>query len=239
MNAKLALAAALVVALPATAYAEPLNANTVVEGHSVFVSLSPDGSSLAAVAGSVYCQVLWFNDQVLFREPAGSSGLCGDAGFVYAYPTEAPDPRGNPTLKPTGRAWDFADPNAAGWHVVEYTYQQLQVEVVQNLGLPTILGEELGLSHLAFTTWVVEAASTPIHDPTLNAEYNFVILVDTSKVLLTQPGGTTHDGTPGNVQGGNSHDATDLTRPQYQPYPHQHNKSFVSLSLGDAPPQWA
>lgn len=235
-NVKIALAAALMVLPPTAIAAEPFGTTSVVEGHTVFVSLTPEGSDLAAVAGDVQCQVLWFNDQVLFRVPVGTSGLCGDAAFVYAYPSAAPDPRGNPTLKPTGRAWDFSDPNGAPWHVVEYGYKQVQVSVEQHLGLPDFLVENVTISQFDYLTWVVEAGP-PVRDPTLNQDYNFVLLVDTSKILLTQEDAEVHDGTPGNVAGGNSHDATDLTRPQYR-YPHQHDQSWVSLGLGHAPPMW-
>lgn len=235
MKTKLALAAAIVL-IPATAYAEPLGATSVVEGHTVFVNLAPEGSDLAAIAGSVQCQVLWFNDQVLFRVPAGASGLCGDARFVYAYPGMAPDPRGNPTLRPTGRVWDFADPNGAPWHVVEYGYKQLEVTVNQYLGLPDFLVENVTVGQLDYTAWVVEAGPA-VHDPTLNQDYNFVLLVDTGKIVLTQEEGIEHDGTPGDIASGNSHDATDLTKPQFR-WPHQHDQSWVTLALGDTPPMW-
>lgn len=234
MKAKLALAAALVL-LPATAYAQPISATQVVEGHTVFVNLSPDGSDLAAIAGSVECQVLWFNDQVLFRVPAGTSGLCGDARFVYAYPSNAPDPRGNPTLKPTGMVWDFTDPNGAPWHVAEYHYKQLSVQVNQNLGLPHFVAENVTVEQFEYTAWIVEAGPS-IREPTLNSDYNFVILVDTGKILLTQRDGVVHDGTPGGVADGNSHDATKLD--EAHRFPHTHDKSWVTLALGDPPPLW-
>jgi hypothetical protein len=235
MNAKIVLAVALAIAAPATAYASPFDATQVVEGHTVFVNLSPEGSDLAAIAGSVQCQVLWFNDEVLFRVPAGTSGLCGDARFVYAYASNAPDPRGNPTLRPTGQVWDFVDPNGAPWHVVEYGYKQVSVVVNQNLGLPDFIAENITLEQLDYTTWIVEAGP-PIHEPTLKADYNFVLLVDTSKILLTKDDGVMHDGTPGNRAGGNSHDATDLD--EEHRFPHYHDASWVTLSLGDAPPLW-
>ena len=234
MKLKIALAAALVLLTPVAAATQPLSATQVVEGHTVFVQMSPQGSDLAAVAGSVQCQVLWFNDQVLFRVPAGSSGLCGDARFVYAYPANAPDPRGNPTLKPTGLVWDFTDPNGASWHVAEYEYRQLQVTVNQNLIVPHFIGENITIEQFNYTTWIVEAGPSTF-EPTLNQDYNFVLLVDTAKVLMTEPDGVYHDGTPGNVGGGNSHDNTRLDR---HTTPHHHDKSWVTLALGDAPPLW-
>lgn len=235
MNLKIALAAALVL-VPATAIAEPIGTTPIVEGHTIFVNLAPEGSDLAAIAGSVECQVLWFDDQILFQVPVGESGLCGDANFVYAYPGTAPDPRGNPTLKPTGMVWDFVDPNGAPWHVAEYTYKQLEVTVNQYLGLPDFLVENVTVGQMDYYAWVVEAGPS-IRDPTVNQDYNFVLLVDTSKILLTQEDGVEHDGTPGGVADGNSHDATDLTKPQF-PWPHQHDKSWVTISLGDTPPMW-
>lgn len=222
-----ALAAAL--ALPGAAAAEPLSSVAVVEGHTVFVHLSPGGSDLAAIAGSVMCQVLWFNDQVLFRAPAGSTGLCGDARFVYAYPGNAPDPRGNPTLRPTGRTWDFADPNGAPWHVVEYEYKQLHVQVNQNLGLPNFVSENITIEQFNYTAWLVEVGPS-VRDPTLNEDYNFVLLVDTGKVLLTERDATVHNGA-GEPALGNSHGPSDP--------PHRHDRSWVTLALGDTPPLWS
>jgi hypothetical protein len=229
----LALAAALTLVPVATA-AQPLGAQSVVEGHTVFAHLTPDGGDLAAVAGSVQCQVLWFNDQVLFRVPAGTTGMCGDARFVYAYPANAPDPRGNPTLNPTGRQWDFTDPNGAPWHVVEYDYRQLSVRVNQNLGLPDFVGENITLEQFNYTAWIVESGA-PIRDPTIDEDYNFVVLVDTSRILLTEHDALEHDGTPGGVEQGNSHDNTRLGTYSSS---HKHDRSYVTLGLGDAPPAW-
>ncbi|HEV8359946.1 MAG TPA: hypothetical protein VGR28_05745 [Candidatus Thermoplasmatota archaeon] len=234
MKLKIALAAALMV-LPVAAAAEPFAATPVVEGHTVFVRLAPEGSDLAAIAGSVECQVKWFDDQILFRVPAGTTGMCGDARFIYAYPGNAPDPRGNPTLERTDRMWDFTDPNGMPWHVVEYAYMQLQVAVNQNLMLPDFLGENITLEQFNYTAWVVEAGPS-MHEPSINEDYNFVLLVDTSKVLLTQPDGVAHDGTPGGRENGNSHDNT---RVGGYTAAHTHDKSWVTLGLGDTPPDWS
>jgi hypothetical protein len=220
MNLKIALAAALVV-LPVAAAAPSISATQVVEGHTTFVALAPEGSDLAAIAGSVDCEVKWFDGQVLFRASAGTTGMCGDARFVYAYPAGAPDPRGNPTLRATQRVWDFADPNAAGWHVAEYEYRQLELDVSQDLGLPEdALASESTVAELPFLAWVVETGPA-VHDATIDEDYNFVVIVDTSKLLLREPDAL--DGVP---------------RIAGAPVPRSEGRSYVTLALGDPPPEW-
>lgn len=234
MKLKIALAAALML-LPAAAAAQPLTAVQVVEGHTVFVHLTPDGSTLAAVAGSVECEVKWFNDAVLFRVPAGTTGMCGDHRFIYAYPAGAPDPRQNPTLQPTERVWDFIDPNGAPWHVVEYQYQQLQVQVNQNLGLPDFLGENMTLEQVNYTAWVVEAGPS-VYEPTLKEDYNFVLLVDTAKMRVSRtPAMGVDDPTPPQAPDPRSFGATTGRTPAGEAT----GKTWVTLALGETPPWYS
>ncbi|MCA1813710.1 MAG: hypothetical protein LC624_07140 [Halobacteriales archaeon] len=239
MNLKVALILAALAATPLAAAADSNpHAQNVVAGHTVFAELTPDGSSFAAIAGSVQCQVLWFNDQVLFRVPAGTTGMCGDARFVYAYPAGAPDPRGNPTLAPTGRAWDFTDPNGAGWHVAEYQYRQLDITLHQDLGLPDYIGSDLRADQTNHTAWVVEAGQ-PIRDPTILRDYNFVVLVDTAKLVVAEDNTVLPD-----PQAAVPLNATSAAGVPAQPRAPDGvapagSGSYVTLSLGDAPAGWS
>jgi len=235
MNGKLIALALAILALPVAA-AQPLSTTSAVEGHTVFARVDPGGSSFAAIAGIVECQVVWFNNQVLFQVDPGTTGMCGDARYIYAYPSHAPDPRGNPTLESTGRMWDFSDPNGASWHVAEFRYQQLDVSVDQHLGLPDALPDGVGTDQAGFVTWVVETGPR-VYDPTLQDYYNFVTLVDTSKVVLGEPGDLPQGGTPDAPAGapdtpvtgsGSSHASAS-----------QSSRSFVTLSLGGPPTGWA
>jgi hypothetical protein len=187
------------------------------------------------VAGIVLCLVLWFNDLVLFRVPAGTTGMCGESRFVYAYPAGAPDPRGNPTLLPSGRSWDFADPNAGQWHVVEYTYRQLDVAVHQDLGLPDFLGEDVRTEQTNHTAWIVEAGE-PIRDPTLHEDYNFVVLLDTTKLVAAEDNTLVPDPRPSvplNLTAPGPH------APQAPDNLDADSGKYATLALGDEPPRWS
>lgn len=236
MQRKLIVLAAALAVMPVAAAAQtPISSNQVVEGHTVFAQLVPDSGDLAAIAGSVQCQVLWFNNQVLFRVPAGTTSLCGDASFVYAYPAGAPDPRGNPTLRPTGRVWDFTDPNGAPWHVAEYAYNQLDLAVNQDMGLPDFVSDNATLRQLNYTAWVVETGP-PIHDPTIQQDYNFVVLVDMTKLTVRQGGSGAPDvHSPVDAQTGGTGGSTRPTQTgQGGP-----GTGYVTLSLGGQPPAWS
>lgn len=233
----LLVAGAIVVPI---ASASPIASKSAVEGHTSYVEIVIDETPtvrLAAVAGIVSCRVtasvLWFNDQELFKLPATQTCLQGKR-FVYATETLSPDPRGNPTLNRTGVFYDFVDPNGQPWHVVEYTYHQANVKVSGVLD-PQVLMYGVDLSVKRYLTYVVEIGATT-RDPTINKDYNFVNVVDLAKFLTTCNDCETHDGNPGGIENGNSHN-------QYSPveehlFPHKHDKVDVDVYLGTQPPNY-
>jgi hypothetical protein len=233
----LLVAGAIVVPI---ASANPIASRSAVEGHTTYVDIVIDETptiSLGAVAGSVTCRVtaniLWFNDQELFRLPPTANCL-GSKRFVYASEHLTPDPRGNPTLNRSGLYFDFTDPNGIPWHVVEYTYSQASVRANGVLD-PQVLLFGLDLQVKRYYTYVVEIGPMT-RDPTINKDYNFVDVVDLGKFLTTCDGCETHNGSPGAVENGNSHN-------QYSAYeehlfPHNHDKVDVDMSLGEQPPNY-
>lgn len=250
---------ALAIALLLAPTGAVLGANTVEEGqsvehHTTFVEIvvdedEDDKLGYGAVAGIVRCEatnafdnaVLWFNDEVLFRKgKQGPQSAClAEREITHAWLTEddAPDPRENPSLRPTGVVFDFTDPNGQHWTVTEYRYHVVYAvrdettEVhVGDVGA-TVTGEA-DVRKVQFYTWVVEIGEKTT-DPTIREEYNFVNVVDFDKLRLGPEGETTHDGTPSDPRDGNSHDASDPD--ERHAFPHEHAEAEVAVWLGGEP----
>lgn len=227
---------------------------SAVEQHTSFVEIvvnegnEPD-PGYAAVAGLVTCEptsaisnaVLWFDDQVLFRKgKQGPDSTClVDRNITHVWVTEdgAPDPRGNPSLVSTNKAFEFTDPNNRHWVVREYKYHAMRTvreestEVTVADVTASVEGEA-EVRMVPFYTWVVKMKS-PTLDPTINEHYNFVTVVDFEKLTFGSDGHEHHDGEPGDPRAGNSHNASDPD--EEHRVPHRHDTADVELWIGEKP----
>lgn len=187
---------------------------TAIAQHTTYVELvlvdEPQGEPLAAVAGLVACApsgelsavVLWFNEQVLSRvgkRAPDTSCLAEDRTHVWAFPEGAPDPRNASAMLPTGRVYDFTDPNGFTWHVVEHTYRSglheaLPVAEAARRSLSDAERAAGGHAIGVFPVWTVALGAGAL-DPTLGEYYNFVVLVDLARIgadgQVPGPGGHT------------------------------------------------
>lgn len=263
-----------------------------VEQHTSYVQIVVDGgeprsAGYAAVAGLVTCQaanavddaVRWFDDQILFREGnRGPDTRCLDQQnmtHVWATQEGAPDPRDNPTLAPTGNAFEFTDPNNRYWNVREYSYQVLEtldgtrVNLSTDAALPVTgdgvenatgnttalagnltdavdadgiaadalegagveASQELDLRTARYHAWVVEIKQ-PTLDPTIAEHYNFVSVVDFSKLAFGPDGQAEHTG-DGPAKDGASHEAS--TPEDEKRLPHDHGTADGEVRVGPAP----
>lgn len=226
-----------------------------VEHHTTFVEMvvnederdRPPG--FAAVAGLVTCKstssidnaVLWFNDQLLFRTgrqgPDASCLADRNATHVWATEDEAPDPRDNPSLQPTGKVYEFTDPNDRHWVVREYVYhvihgfRQESTDVTVGSVSASVEGET-EVRAVEFHTWVVELKD-PTMDPTIGEQYNFVNLIDLRKLTFGADGEERHTGEAGDPRDGNSHDAP--REDEEHRFPHEHDTAEIDLRIGGAP----
>jgi hypothetical protein len=115
--------------------------------------------------------VSWFNGVITFQR--------AQDGWVYATPAGTPDPVGK-RLIPTGTWYNFTDHNGGTWRIAEWYY--LDVHHLQyRLGDATAT-ERVGLK---VHVWSVRAASAPLRDQTIGLDYNFVIVVDVTKLGVT------------------------------------------------------
>lgn len=225
-----------------------------VEQHTTFVEIvaNQEGErapGFAAIAGLVSCRptstidnaVLWFDDQVLFRHGRqGPDASClpeRNVTHVWATEDEAPDPRGNPSLEATGRAFEFTDPNQRHWIVREYRYHVVHAvreeETTVTVGdLTTGVSAGTEVERVPFYAWVVRLKS-PTMDPTIVDFYNFVTVVDFEKLQLGPDGETQHDGEPGGTRDGNSHNASRSS--EEHRFPHEHDTAEIELWVGGAP----
>jgi len=252
---KVAAATALLLAPTGAVWgAATVEESTSVEQHTTFVEIvvdegQQDEPGYGAVAGTVTCTpdnafdnaVLWFDDQVLFRKgkqgPASSCLHAEDETHVWLTEDDAPDPRGNPSLSPTGTVFEFTDPNGQEWTVTEYTYHVLsaareEATTVHAAGVEAGLEAEGDARAVEFHTWVVEIGEDT-YDPTIERDYNFVNVVDVDKLRLGPEGQTTHDGEPGDPEDGNSHDALDPG--ERHRFPHEHGTAEVTVRVGPEP----
>lgn len=254
---KIATALALVLlATPVGVAATELNERTTaVENHTTYVQIIVDeerdhAAEYAAIAGLVKCNptgplaqaVLWFNDQLLFRAPGPKAPdtkcVIENDTHVYAVEEGSPDPRGNPGLTPTGDVFEFTDPNGVDWRVVEYAYYSVvathkQAAAVAAGPLEVNVDSEAQARFIEHLTWVVELGPSTV-DPTLADFYNFVVLLNLTKMDKVREDAVRHDGSAGNVEGGNSHDAS--SEDEQHSFPHDHDAARVHLYTG-APPQ--
>lgn len=232
-----AVAASLLLAAPGVVSAD---SEWVVTGHTVFTNMSGFDPCLAAVAGVVRAQVLWFNDQVLLEHAvAGNNGR-----FIYAVQENAPDPRRpDVALIPSGTVYNFTDPNNERWTVNEYRYR------VADPQLNPTTGNVKHNATLDFHAWVVGIGNTTF-DMSLGTAYNFVDIVDICKFVEPgcncagpTTGNVTHNGTAegpndgnpqnGGVWDGNSHNAS---KPGEQhTFPHTHDTGKIDLYIGREP----
>ena len=253
------VAAALFVLLlgaPAAYAATELDKSAIAVGnHTTFVEIllqeeeRVPGHEYAAIAGIVACRpanpignaVLWFNDKLLFQAPGPRAPdtrcVIERDTHVYAVAEGAPDPRNNPSLTPTGDVFEFTDPNGVDWTVVEYAYFELTIERRESTSvvagpITASLDAELHTRLIKRLTWVVRV-DEPTFDPTIGDFYNFVVLLNFTKMDRVMRESIEHDGQAGDVRGGNSHDAA--REDEEHRFPHRHDQVQVHLYTGAAP----
>ncbi|MGQ0534452.1 MAG: hypothetical protein ACT4PT_00055 [Methanobacteriota archaeon] len=217
------------VASPA-AYAST-NTEWAVTGHTIFANMTGFDPCIAAVAGVVRFQVLWFNDEVLFER----ASFAGQGQHIYVVEHNGTDPRDQPLIR--NQSYVFADPNNKTWNVTEYYYfgtvvAQPTWTVEDNKPTP-----HTSATAAKFHTWVVEIGNVT-SDPTLGAEYNFVNLANLCLFTLPEnnPQPHVHNGTGYNPAEGNSHPNTvSGTDPEGHAFPHEHGTARINLYSGKAP----
>lgn len=181
MNLRAVLAFILVAGSLPFAAASGHVASGDIDGRTILFDLTQYDPDLAAVAGHARETANWFDGTFVVDK--------GSKGFVYAVPAGTDDPTGKP-LFPTGDWYNFTDDNGATWHVREWYY--LDVQEVQYM-----LGGHAATEKIAHKVhvWTVETLATPIVDADQDLTYNFVVVVDVTKLepVLVEGDGTTSD----------------------------------------------
>lgn len=142
-----------------------------IQGRAILFDLTRFDPDLAAVAGHATGTVSWFNGAIAFQREMD--------GWVYAAPAGTPDPA-EKRLTPTGTWYNFTDHNGATWHVAEWTYTDAHE-------LQYRLGDQIATERMALQVhvWTVRVAGDAIRDATLDLDYNFVTVIDTTKLGVT------------------------------------------------------
>ncbi len=141
-----------------------------VEGRAILFDLTRFDPDLAAVAGLAQAKVNWFGGAISFDK--------GREGWVYATTAGAGDPT-KERLTPTGQWYNFTDNNGATWNVQEWFYLDMR-EVQYRLGDQTATERE---GHKVYV-WTVHTTEDAFRDAQLNLQYNFVVVVDVTKLGL-------------------------------------------------------
>lgn len=220
--------------------------HTVVTGHSTFYNASGYDPCLASVAGILRTRVMWFNDMVL-AERYGGKGT-----FIYLTEHGAEDPTAKSQLYTEGVYYDFVDPNGAHWHVEEafmwenVTYDvktpdangKLPVPSAGNGGASTggadsyVSGASATVGQERTYVWVVELAQTPIYDDFAGSDphemYNFLLMVDTCKMMRARHGEVWHNNTATMTLGPDNGHPVGADN-------HMHNATLANLWIGKRP----
>lgn len=139
-----------------------------IEGRSILFDLTRFDPDLAAVAGLAQSKVNWFGGAISFDQ--------GREGFVYATAADAGDPS-KERLIPTGQWYNFTDDNGATWNIQEWYFLKVR-EVQYRLGDQTATERSGTKVHV----WTVPTTKSTFTDSELQLDYNFVVVVDVSKL---------------------------------------------------------
>ncbi|MBW3582409.1 MAG: hypothetical protein KY455_04850 [Euryarchaeota archaeon] len=152
-----------------------------VEGRMILFDLTKYDPDLAAVAGLATGQTSWFDGVVVLDKAS--------QGWVYAVPKGTGDPSGK-NLFPTGETYAFTDDNGASWSVREWYY--LEPKEVQYM-----LGNHLATERLTVKVhvWTVHTGAVTT-DSGSGQDYNFVVVVDVTKLATEVDGFTSDSGDP-------------------------------------------
>lgn len=176
MNTKTAIGLILVfVTLPFAAASNQITSdNSDVSGRAILFDLTRFDPDLAAVAGHATSKVGWFDGAVTFKTESD--------GWVWAAPAGTPDPT-DQRLFPTGEYYNFTDDNGATWIVQEWYYLQVRDSQYR-------LGDSVAVERTGYKVhvWTVRTSGEPITDAALGLTYNFVVVIDVTK-LEVQPVG--------------------------------------------------
>lgn len=247
------MAAISILAILGAAIAVPATQTAVVTGHTTFVDMESLDPCLAAVAGIVQSQVLWFDDSFLHERTNFENEQ-----WIYASQKEAGDPThhvrfdnasniqenaddqvANKVLIRSGVWYNFTDPNGVHWNVTEVFWDEPYGTAVEGEGdVQRNPGVDSAANVTAHTNrhyaWLVEIGPTTT-DPYLSGldslgdRYNFVNMVNTCKF-------SEEARRLSNV----THDAANKTYPEFQ-HPdrystnHTHESWEVDLRIGPKP----
>lgn len=165
-KATLALAIALLLAVPLAAGASKAHQAPLVEGHTSYVSILEPGAPEVNLMGNVSCS--YEIDHLRLTVPpsfGGGSVTCRAGTTAVAVPLGSPRPAGHPALV-TSFHPVVRGPHGATWPVQEVAYLA-----------PNATGEAPSL-HLAWTVPV----GAPRVDPATGRGYDFVLAVNTQHV---------------------------------------------------------
>lgn len=160
-----------------------------VEGRAILFDLTKFDPDLAAVAGLAQSKVQWLGGAISFDK--------GREGWVYATPAGTGDPT-EQRLIPSGTWYNFTDDNGATWIVQEWFYLDMR-EVQYELGGQSATERE---GHQVYV-WTVKTTEKAFRDAELGLDYNFVVVVDVTKLGMfpvDESGGT--KGAPFGPDGG-------------------------------------
>lgn len=170
MNAKTAAAIILIfVSLPFAAASNQVSTEGGdIAGRAILFDLTRFDPDLAAVAGHATGKVSWFDGAITFERE--------QRGWVWAVPAGTPEPTGQ-RLFPTGEYYNFTDDNGATWQVTEWFYLQVRDSQYR-------LGDQVATERIGHRVhvWTVQTSDEAIIDQTLGLTYNFVVVIDVSKL---------------------------------------------------------
>lgn len=183
------LVVGLLLPVPFAAAAVSPEERGVVTGHTIYFDANFLNDSLAGIVGIAQVKIVWFNGFSLYSKFT--------SGWVYAVEADT----GNPTkedLVDTGNDRSYDDPNGYVWLVKELYYEK-QVD-----GAARVLGASPSVEKVY--VWAVQVVDPPAYDTSIGEEYNFVLVVDASKMTFHEAKAHSHEeGAPPHV-----HDSVDV-----------------------------